>query len=349
MMSSLFDPQLYKAQVPSLAHILTSRYIDQVHISGVSIAEPVEGVSPLIKGSPKPIDDDFQLDDRVTKQHRAKGASKLTGRHSTERLAKSRQGSLEFLADLGYESTASTRPNSIHDQDGLLSKVSAWLHQEKARRATSKAHRRAKKSSDQAATDHEVDGPGGSSERRASDASSEGSVSLGKLQELLASMSVADRSKNQRRHKPHRGALSKMLRRASTAASSDTEYVDGDAIVPTCEAILDNSKTLSYSGGGNEEIGEKDGSERPPLNRATSSMQNDAWKTFKYEIVRLAHTLRLKGWRKVSMEISDQITVERLSGALTNAVYVVSPPKEIPPKKSGSDDTTTPIPRKPPP
>lgn len=54
-----------------------------------------------------------------------------------------------------------------------------------------------------------------------------------------------------------------------------------------------------------------------------------AWVTFKNDIIRIAHTLRIKGWRRVPLDSGDSIEVERLSGALTNAVYVVSPPKDL--------------------
>ena len=57
--------------------------------------------------------------------------------------------------------------------------------------------------------------------------------------------------------------------------------------------------------------------------------ERKAWVSFKNEIIRLAHTLRLKGWRRVALDSGESISVERLSGALTNAVYVVSPPDDL--------------------
>lgn len=56
---------------------------------------------------------------------------------------------------------------------------------------------------------------------------------------------------------------------------------------------------------------------------------NDAWLVFRNDIIRIAHTLRLKGWRRIPLGSGDTIGVERLSGALTNAVYVVTPPKNL--------------------
>lgn len=103
-------------------------------------------------------------------------------------------------------------------------------------------------------------------------------------------------------------------------ASSDTDFVDGDVIVPDCDVWIDNSKTLSYG----------NGNATPDENSAPKQRERDAWLTFKNEIIRTAHTLRLKGWRRVSLESGDDIDVQRLSGALTNAVYVVTPPKDMP-------------------
>jgi choline kinase len=59
-----------------------------------------------------------------------------------------------------------------------------------------------------------------------------------------------------------------------------------------------------------------------------------AWLSFKNEILKITHTLKLKHWRRIPLECGGDLEVKRLSGALTNAVYVVSPPAEIPPHLS---------------
>ena len=117
------------------------------------------------------------------------------------------------------------------------------------------------------------------------------------------------------------------LRRQSSAASSDTDYQDGDAIVPGVEAFLDNSKTLGNLNGISDT---PDDNDKSTFNRKPSRGDIEALNEFKYEIVRLTHTLKVKGWRSVSMGRSADIDVERLSGALTNAVYVVTPPRDLP-------------------
>lgn len=108
----------------------------------------------------------------------------------------------------------------------------------------------------------------------------------------------------------------------SRTVSSDTDYVDGDALVPSCDAILDNTKTLKY--------GQNGAADDESVSSRLLEKEEQAWTTFKNEIIRLAHTLRLKGWRRVALDSGDEISVERLSGALTNAVYVVTPPENLP-------------------
>jgi choline kinase len=99
--------------------------------------------------------------------------------------------------------------------------------------------------------------------------------------------------------------------------------MEGDVIVPSCDAWLDNSKTLSYTGGAAASTDDVS----TVSNKAEK--ERESWLTFKNEIIRIAHTLKLKGWRRVPLGSGETISVERLSGALTNAVYVVSPPTDI--------------------
>jgi choline kinase len=133
------------------------------------------------------------------------------------------------------------------------------------------------------------------------------------------------------------------MKRHSTV-SSDTDYFDSvDDLVPSCEAVLDNSKTMAYSGGSGDSIEEGDGSGK--VNKRAQK-EKEAWASFKYEIVRITHTLKLKGWRRIPLDQSSEIEVERLSGALTNAVYVVSPPKKL---RTQADGTSVPTPKSPPP
>ncbi|CAK7236743.1 hypothetical protein SCUCBS95973_009713 [Sporothrix curviconia] len=117
----------------------------------------------------------------------------------------------------------------------------------------------------------------------------------------------------------------------SRTASSDTEYMDGDVMVPGCDAVLDNSKTLKYTASSTNIplSSSRTASDAGSISSRREDKERQAWVKFKNEIIRLAHTLRLKGWRKVPLDAGETISVERLSGALTNAVYVVSPPADL--------------------
>jgi choline kinase len=87
--------------------------------------------------------------------------------------------------------------------------------------------------------------------------------------------------------------------------------------------VLDNSKTISSLSAGPSELDLTTGKS------STKTGNSEAWAAFKNEILKLTHTLRLKGWRRVPLDAANEVNVDRLSGALTNAVYVVSPPHNL--------------------
>lgn len=129
--------------------------------------------------------------------------------------------------------------------------------------------------------------------------------------------------------------------RKSSIGASDRENVDDDGLVPSAEVILDNSRTLAYSSSAAASTVSL------PETSRRAVKEREAWLHFKNEIVRLAHTLKLKGWRRVPLDRGGEIDVQRLSGALTNAVYVVSPPNNLPQTMMSSHSTTAPsTPRK---
>lgn len=248
----------------------------------------------------------------------------------------------------------------------ILSQVAEWLHQEKTRKAAQKArrHGHAKLAHAAEATRNLVDQFRSDEfkhnrERhvRTSSDVSEGSLALDKLEQILSQSMrlggeddltpIEDRKESyfpRRRSTKRKGSTKGLLRKASTIASSDTEHQEPDIDVPSAEVVLDNSKTLGYSGG----TADSEVDLLNPYKRAVK--EKEAWLQFKSEIVRLSHTLRLGGWRRMPIDRSGDIDVERLSGALTNAVYVISPPKDLPPTPSVSRDSTTSlVPKKPPP
>lgn len=324
--------------------------------TAVSIAEP-ESISPFMRAKHKDLDhsDSFDLD-KTAKQFRASvSGRRLSGRPSFERLesakkqASSAHPSLtSLISEASDPDLSNATPQHRHAHDSLLKQVHAWLKHEKERRAARKAKKRTggRGSADtdpdeQRVTDGAGDSTPTSAHRRGSE-SSEGSVALEQLATILERglpLKSTEGSLHRRKGSYSRG-LSQIMKRNSVV-SSDTDYLDGlDQMVPSCEAVLDNSKTLAYTRGSTES-----GADTP--SGSSTAKDKEAWATFKYEIVRLTHTLRLKGWRRVPLERSSDIDVERLSGALTNAVYVVSPPKHLP--SNAEHGSALPTPKKPPP
>ncbi|KAI5467863.1 kinase-like domain-containing protein [Mariannaea sp. PMI_226] len=216
----------------------------------------------------------------------------------------------------------------------LLAQVNDWLEHEK-RKASSRRRKTRRHKSKSPPKGSEQDNDRSNrydqefdSHIRSESVDSQGSdVSFDRLQRILEDSmahmglgSVPNFPPKASRHRTRKSSSRNSLRNAS----SDTDYVDGDVIVPSCDAWLDNSKTMSYGGGG-------PGTEESGLSSdSKAEKEREAWLTFKNEIIRIMHTLRLKGWRRVPLGSGDKIAVQRLSGALTNAVYVVSPPVDLP-------------------
>lgn len=239
----------------------------------------------------------------------------------------------------------------------LLAQVAEWLQREKAKRETKKPrkhhhhhhlHSRRKHKnqpeepqvSEEPETEPDVEN---ALRRTASIDSNSSDVSLDRLQRILDDSmtalgisSVPHYSTKLGRRLSHRKkASSRSTLQLSRAYSSDTDYMEGDAVVPSCDAILDNTKTLKYC--------QASADEHSSISGKREEKERQAWATFKNEIIRLAHTLRLKGWRRVALDSGEDIQVERLSGALTNAVYVVTPPENLP---SGDSDVVKKKPQK---
>jgi choline kinase len=329
----------------------------------VSIADPeIESISPLMTGKHKELDKGEYFDlDKATRQYRASVSGKrLSGRPSAERLGSSVKGQTQdanpSLSSLISETSDPATPH--HRRENLLKDVMGWLKNERTRRAARKAKRKAASVTHHLApTDttggkrHEEPGQPPTTERRSS-GSSEGSLALEQLETILertlslkSVKSTEGSPRHQRRHSYGR-KLSAIMKRHSTVSSGEDYFDSIDQLVPSCDTILDNSKTLAYGAGGPETERTADVAEGKSAERR-ARQEREAWSTFKYEIVRLARTLKLKGWRRVPLDKSGEINVERLSGALTNAVYVVSPPKNLPAPEVRGDGT--PAPKNPPP
>lgn len=221
--------------------------------------------------------------------------------------------------------------SSLQGVDEVFAQIAMWIDKEKKKLQVRETTEKPRMNEFQDARDVPIsaDEKPKPKSRRRSSASSNGSMALDQLEEILKHGMALTVSGNafprQRSQRSQRHTFSRKLVRQSTTIGSDTEYFsDGDTVVPHCDAVLDNTQTLNgtvdSTSSGHRPCSPNDAQEKVPT----------AWKTFKYEILRLAHTLRLKGWRRVPLEMSQELAVERLCGALTNAVYVVSPPSQIP-------------------
>lgn len=349
-----------------------------LHITAAIIAEP-ESFSPGEGSLPASSDGGYPTHVASSpKQYRTKSSKRLSGRlpgksissfHSISSL--SSLGSV-FMPDRLDSEVKSGEANSHHHvrhpdrASHIISQVAEWLQSEKAKKATHKSRKRAV----HAKLTHAANATGSLTDHLRSDGSkqhkhhhartnsdvSEGSVALEELEKILShNLDLGDdgiatpkedlKKSHISRHRSTRKGSKRLLRRSSTiGGSSDTDYPDHEILVPAAEVILDNSKTLGYTGGAAS-------SKADLLNPSKRiAKEKEAWRIFKIEIVRLTHTLRVSGWRRVPIDQGGEIDVERLSGALTNAVYVVSPPKTTPQAPTILQDSTTSlVPKKRPP
>lgn len=267
-------------------------------------------------------------DGHVPRKHRASVGKKTTARPPTYN---------EFALD-------DTEPNGANDpQDTLFSQVYEWLQHEKAKQRGHKLRISGDGNGmDSAlASDGDDDDEDTHAQPRTA-ASKNKTLALEGLEKILLEYTTSrydgsNTSVSSTRRFGRRRQGKKGLRRAS---ASESDNLDVEYGVPYVDASLDNSRTLGYSGGAAED--EQDGA----TTDSKRAKERDAWLTFKNEIVRLAHTMGIKGWRKFPKECAGDIDVVRLSGALTNAVYVVTPPANLPPPPRAEDGSYTLVPRR---
>ncbi|KIW19216.1 hypothetical protein PV08_03510 [Exophiala spinifera] len=243
---------------------------------------------------------------------------------------------MSYLSLDKAEGESAGTPNDAKAPDlrAMLNQVVDWLQEEKSKRQKRKHHRHHLIHHRSHLTPNLPEG--NQSDDSAQDA--ESSQSLAKLESILSgftswSTAIPKWSSRASSAPSRKGSIARKFKRASVGPqSSDTEFFGDDILVPNVEAHLDNSKTLAFTGGG-VDVDTSD---------AAKKRDYEHWVTFKEDILRLTHTLKIKGWRRVPMERAKDIDVVRLSGALTNAVYVVRPPKNMPePAPSSNSQTAT--------
>ncbi|KAL2131618.1 hypothetical protein VTI74DRAFT_4802 [Chaetomium olivicolor] len=289
---------------------------------------------------------------QVKKQFSAGVAKRLSGRppvpgvpsRSSTLSQVSMEGSEPIIvaSPAPAEDSSAQQPHSHHRHkldlitERLLAQVADWLEREKVKKEKKKSQRHSVRRKSPP-NNGGIPVPPSGRPRSDSIESDSSEVSLDRLQRILDDNMAALGLNSVAPFGPRLGRKhrKKSSRNLSRAASSDTEWFDGDVLVPTCDAVLDNSKTLSYTGG------KAGADESPYVSSRKEEKEKQNWLVFKNEIIRLAHTLRLKGWRRVPLDSGESISVERLSGALTNAVYVVSPPSDsLLPREPGKKQPT---------
>ncbi|KAL9056648.1 MAG: hypothetical protein Q9162_002819 [Coniocarpon cinnabarinum] len=292
-------------------------------------------ISPLLLGKSKDCDD-FKLDGSPRVSTHTKKPKQRPNWLSHNRLVSSPKTSpaLPSSTDTATSSVIQATPtDDVHQAKAVVAQAWEWLHAEKQKRKLRKCQPQASRDGlDVIKEDTHAAADSVEKARRDSGAS-DTSTALDQLEEILRKDNSINgiprrsstRGGRKRSNMLRASASSLRPRRHSGAgASSDTDHVDSEISVPTCETWLDNSKTLTRTTGlaSLDENG-------VTYSRSMSQREIEAWSNFQCEILKIAHTLQLKRWRRVPLERSDDIIVERLSGALTNAVYTVSPPRDF--------------------
>lgn len=253
--------------------------------------------------------------------------------------------------DSKYRESHSRHPSHVHHHQNhhsnVVAKVVEWLKHEKAKkvRRTSRKRNAATKIESGTGTAGTMQGRDdldpslhiGDHTQTPSEISDDG-VDLDQLEQILSGLEIKLTPKTDKKdtYFPHRQLSNSRSFRKSSTGALDKEILDDDDMVPSAEVVLDNTKTLAYS----SSAAASAVSLLETSRRAVK--EREAWLHFKNEIVRLAHTLKLKGWRRVPLDRGGEIDVQRLSGALTNAVYVVSPPNNLPQTMMSSHSATAP-------
>lgn len=295
-----------------------------------TVSQPLLDTSLQVPSFQKGLQDSDDLgSDGVAKHRRAPVGKKCLGRppayHSSSFASLSSQASSVRSEGLTLdEKDRSVKPADEDPHSSLFNQVREWLRYEQAKQNARRMNPPVQV--DGAASDDDAVPV----EPVTSD--SDALPSLDRLEKILA-RHAAPRDGNAGPSCPVRRPTRRRVKGLRRGSASDSDYQESESGVPSVDAVLDNS-SLTYSAADADDnvVGA-----RP--------QDSENWLKFKREIVRLAHTMRIKGWRRLPMEDAGDIDVVRLSGALTNAVYVVTPPRNAPPK--GESTTTSLVPRKP--
>lgn len=252
-----------------------------------------------------------------------------------KKLAGRPPAALQTSSYASLSSQASSVKSDAFPQDGkglamkhgddmdLFSQVYEWLQSERSRQKALKSD-----------VSGGVDGPT-DDDAMVVEPESDGSTSLDRLEKILLRF-AASKQDSTTPGFPTRRPTRRRVKGLRRASASESDCADSESGPPSVDAVLDNSKALAFSGGAADDDG---------VDTTAKRKGREDWLVFKAEIIRLAHTLRIKGWRRISVEDAGDVDVVRLSGALTNAVYVITPPKNV---RQKGENASTLAPRRPP-
>ena len=235
------------------------------------------------------------------------GRSTMT--HSSSSTSLARQASALSLNEQNQNQQDSYFESQSTNPKHILAQVADWLHKEKSKRHKQKTQQYQAKSPFEPAG---ADNDNGAQDMPTGEDSD---LALDKLEGILSRYlkshvpSIGGKSPLLAPTSPlllgRKGSIASKLKRNSVAGlSSDTDFFGEEVMVPNVEAYLDNSKTLAYTGGTTS----ADASDK------AKRKDQKHWVVFKEDILRLTHTLKLKGWRRIPMERGGEIDVARLSG-----------------------------------
>lgn len=215
-----------------------------------------------------------------------------------------RQGKTDLPADR-QQNTSNKQHNSLPTvaaaATGLLEQLKAWAHAERQRQKN-RRDKKAKGAEQRRVVAASSHGDGAHREqfgRPVSPVSSgdeAAQAAMDAFEALVAAAEISHLDEQPKRPSAHgRNSRKRSTRSRSLKGghNSDTDYAsDGELVVPSCEEVLQKV----------EEVGMDE---------------------FKSQVLRLAHTLRCKEWRRVALDRYKDISVERISGALTNMVSLL--------------------------
>lgn len=185
---------------------------------------------------------------------------------------------------------------------GLLGQLKVWAHSERQRQKSRRDKKAAKGAEQRRAAAASPPSGGADTDEfgehisPVSSGDEAAQAAMDAFEALVAAAEISHSDERSIRLSAHRRSSRRRHTRSRSLKgghTSDTDYAsDGEPIVPSCDEVLQTA----------EEVGMDE---------------------FKSQALKLAHTLRCKGWRRVALDRYKEISVERISGALTNAVSLL--------------------------